>query len=205
MATPSQVISHQISMRQSPRFVTLAGRRWYKNQFLICFFAGLLTGTAAANILYASLNDQAGYYVSLLSRRSALGKGERLSLFGTVCRQRIIETLMAWLMGLTAYAVPCFCLLCFGAGLSIGLVLSVMTGQLGLMGLPFFVSSILPQALLYVPVACLFLWRSLRGGGGLKLAGLVPALLAVIAGSACEVWIGPHIMDTVQTLISVKP
>lgn len=171
-----------------------ANPRWYKNRFLICFFAGLLSGTAAANFFYASLNAQACYYLNLLSRRLTLGREERLSLFGTVCRQRIIETLVVWLMGLTAYAVPCFCLLCFGMGFSMGLLLSVMTGQMGLMGLPFFMASIMPQALCYVPGACLFLWWSVRGARGLKLAGLLLVLVAVIGGSACEVWANPLIL-----------
>ena len=50
----------------------------------------------------------------------------------------MIEVLIAWLIGLTAYAVPCFCVLSAGFGLSVGVVLSVMTGQKGILGLPFF-------------------------------------------------------------------
>ena len=127
------------------------------NRFILFFFAGLLAGTAAANFLHASLSDQAGYYLNLLSHQSDLGRSEQLALFGDICRQRIIEVLIAWLIGLTAYAVPCFCVLSAGFGLSVGVVLSVMTGLKGILGLPFFLASVMPQAFLYVPVWCLLL------------------------------------------------
>lgn len=197
METLFQTISRRSMGRSSPFSIG--------SQFLICFFAGLLAGTILANLLYASLSHQAGYYLNLLNRRPGLGKAEKLSLFKTVCRQRTIEALFAWFMSLTAYAVPCFCLLCFFLGLSIGAVLSVMTGQMGLMGLPFFVASMIPQVFCYIPAVCFFLRRPARRAGKLKPAGILLVFSAVIAGSACEVWLNPRVLETVQSLLSVKP
>ena len=164
------------------------------NRFILFFFAGLLAGTAAANFLHASLSDQAGYYLNLLSHQSDLGRSEQLALFGDICRQRIIEVLIAWLIGLTAYAVPCFCVLSAGFGLSVGVVLSVMTGLKGILGLPFFLASVMPQAFLYVPVWCLLLLWGIRRNGRLRIPALLLVLAFVAAGSACEVWMNPFFL-----------
>lgn len=165
-----------------------------ENRFILFFFAGLLAGTAAANFLHASLSDQAGYYLNLLSHQADLGRTEQLALFGDICRQRVIEVLIAWLIGLTAYAVPCFCVLSAGFGLSVGVVLSVMTGQKGILGLPFFLASVMPQAFLYVPVWCLLLMWGIRRNGRLRIPALLLVLAFVAAGSACEVWLNPFFM-----------
>lgn len=161
------------------------------NRFLFCFFAGLLAGTAAANLLYPSFHEQAGYYLNLLSHPPGLGKQEQMALFWAICRQRVIEVVIAWLIGLTVYSIPCFCLICGGFGLSVGVVISLMTGQKGIMGLPFFVASVMPQVLFYVPVWCLLLLWGLKRNGRLRFLALFLLLIFVAAGSACEVWLNP--------------
>lgn len=169
-----------------------------EKKFLVCFFAGLLTGTAAANFLYSSLSSQVGYYLSLLSHHTELGREAQLALFRDIARQRIIEVLIAWLIGLTVYAVPCFCLLSAGFGLSAGVILSVMTGQKGLMGLPFFLVTMMPQALIYIPVWCMLLLWGIRRNGRLRLLALVLILALVAVGSACEVWLNPLFLELIS-------
>lgn len=165
------------------------------DRFLVCFFAGLLVGTAAANLFYPSLSDQAAYYLSLLEYNTVSGREAQLRLFGQIFRQRLIEVFIAWLIGLTAYAVPCFCLLSGGFGLSVGVVLSMMTGQKGLLGLPFFVTSVMPQAFFYVPAWCLLMLWGIRRGERLRIFALVLLLLFVAAGCASEVWLNPWFMS----------
>ena len=184
-----------IHFRKSPAAMPAVGYGSGGNRFILFFFAGLLAGTAAANFLHASLSDQAGYYLNLLSHQSNLGRTEQLALFGDICRQRMIEVLIAWLIGLTAYAVPCFCVLSAGFGLSVGVVLSVMTGQKGILGLPFFLASVMPQAFLYVPVWCLLLMWGIRRNGRLRIPALLLVLAFVAAGSACEVWLNPYFLS----------
>lgn len=183
-----------IHFQKSPGASAAVGDGFGGNRFILFFFAGLLAGTAAANFLYASLSDQAGYYLNLLSRQADLGRTEQLALFGDICRQRVIEVLIAWLIGLTAYAVPCFCVLSAGFGLSVGVVLSVMTGQKGILGLPFFLASVTPQAFFYVPVWCLLLMWGIRRNGRLRIPALLLVLAFAAAGSACEVWLNPIFM-----------
>lgn len=72
-------------------------------------------------------------------------------------------------------AVPCFCLLTGGFGLSVGVVLSVMTGQKGLKGLFLFAASVMPQAFFYVPVWCLLILWGIRRGERLRIFALASA------------------------------
>lgn len=179
---------------KNPAAFRPAGSGGSGNRFIVCFFVGLLAGTAAANLLYAPLSEQAGYYLNLLSHHEELRKAQQLALFGDICRQRVIEVVIAWLIGLTIYAVPCFCVLSAGFGLSVGVVLSVMTGQKGIMGLPFFLASVMPQALFYVPVWCLLLTWGLKRNGRLRIPALLLVAAFVAAGSACEVWLNPYFL-----------
>ena len=72
-----------------------------------------------------------------------------------------------------------------------GVVLSVMTGLKGILGLPFFLARVMPQAFLYVPVWCLLLLWGIRRNGRLRIPALLMVLAFVAAGSACEVWLNP--------------
>lgn len=183
-----------VHFRKSPAVFSARGFGSGGNRFILFFFAGLLAGTAAANFLHDSLRGQVGYYLNLLSHQTKLGRAEQLTLFGEICRQRMLEVLVVWLIGLTAYAVPCFCVLSAGFGLSVGVVLSVMTGQKGILGLPFFLASVMPQAFLYVPVWCLLLMWGIRRNGRLRIPALLLVLAFVAAGSACEVWLNPYFL-----------
>jgi stage II sporulation protein M len=180
-----------------PRPTSISGSP-YENVFLVCFFAGVLLGTIIANLLYSALTNQAGYYLGLLGQSTSLGKNEKMDLFIQICRQRIIEVVIIWGVGLTAYAIPCFCLLTGGLGLSMGVVLSVMTGQKGLLGLPVFIMTIIPQIFCYVPVICLLLMWGIRRNGKFRIPALLFLLLLVITGSACETWLNPFFLGFVM-------
>lgn len=161
------------------------------NRYLFCFFLGLAAGTIMANYCYPSLTKEAGYYLNLLDRNVNLEQGKRVELFGQVLRQRMVEVWIAWLIGLTSYVVPLFCLLTAGAGFSMGFVLSVITVSKGLMGLPVFFMTLMPQALCYLPLwSILFLW-SMQKERRFRLPAFFLLLLLAAAGSACEAWINP--------------
>lgn len=162
-----------------------------ENLFLCCFFSGLLAGTAAANLLYPFMSGEAGYYLELLDGSFRLREEERLSLFWQILRQRLSEAGIAWLMGMTAYAVPFFCLASAALGLSAGLLLSVITVQKGILGLPFFLMTLFPQILCYLPLwGLLFLWVMNKQRRLSIPALFILALLAAL-GSACEAWLNP--------------
>lgn len=162
-----------------------------------CFLAGLLAGTAAANYCFPSFGEEASHYLGLLKQNAQLGGTEAAQLFFVVFRQRLLEVFIAWLLGLTIYAVPCFCFLSGALGLSMGMVLSILTGQKGLMGLPVFFMTLMPQAFCYLPVWAILLYWVKRQGKRFKLPALLLLFALAALGSACEVWLNPWFLGLV--------
>jgi hypothetical protein len=165
--------------------------------YLICFFIGLTAGTVMANLWYSSFADEAGYYLGLLNRNVNLGKDERMQLFGQVVSQRVMEVWIIWLIGMTAYALPLFCTFMGLAGFSMGFVLSVITVQKGLMGLPIFFMTIMPQSLCYLPVFGILLFWGIQKERRFRIPALILLLLLTAAGSAFEAWINPFFLKFV--------
>jgi len=168
-----------------------------EDRYLLCFFVGLIAGTVMANFWYPLFMEEAGYYLSLLDRNINLNKGERIQLFYQVLRQRGIEVWIAWLIGLTAYAVPMYCLLTAGIGFSMGFVLSVITVQKGLMGLPVFLMTVLPQGVCYLFLWSILLLWGMQNGRRFRIPAFLILLFLVALGSACEAWINPFFLKMV--------
>ncbi len=177
--------------RRGGRYLFVTGGIRPADRYLLCFFAGLIAGTFMANFWYPSLREEAGYYLSLLVTNVNLDKGERVQLFGQVFKQRIVEVWIAWLVGMTAYAVPLFCLFTAGIGFSMGAVLSVITVQKGLMGLPVFLLTVMPQALCYIPLWSILLLWVMQKGRRFRIPAFLLLLFLSAAGSACEAWVNP--------------
>lgn len=161
------------------------------DRYLICFFIGLMAGTVIANFWYSYFENEAVYYLGLLDGSRSVGGQESIGLFGAVLRQRLIEIFIAWLIGMTAYAVILYCLLTAGLGFSMGFIMSVITVQKGLMGLPFFFMTVMPQWLCYLPLWVLILYWGAQKGKRFRAAALIFILLFSVAGSALETWINP--------------
>nr|WP_314462216.1 stage II sporulation protein M [uncultured Clostridium sp.] len=172
-------------------YIPVSTRIRADDRYLVCFFIGLMAGTVIANFWYSSFENEAVYYLGLLDRnRSVSGQGS-MGLFGEVLRQRLIQIFIAWLMGMTAYAVFLYCLLTAGLGFSMGFVMSVITVQKGLMGLPFFFMTVMPQWLCYLPLWILLLYWGVQKGKRFRAAVLFFILLLSVLGSASETWINP--------------
>lgn len=168
-----------------------------RTPYLLCFFAGLGLGTFLANFWYPSFAQEAVYYLGLLDKNVNLNKGESMKLFGQVFRQRLVQVGIAWLVGLTVYGPLAFCLLIAALGFSVGFVLSVITVQKGLMGLPVFLMTVMPQALCYLPLCgILFLW-AVQSGRRFRITALFLLLALTVAGSACETWLNPFFLKLV--------
>lgn len=161
------------------------------DRYLVCFFIGLMAGTVIANFWYSSFENEAVYYLGLLDRSRSVSGQESMGIFLEVLRQRMIQILIALLIGMTAYAVFLYCLLTAGLGFSMGFVMSVITVQKGLMGLPFFFMTVMPQWLCYLPLWTLLLYWGLQKGKRFRAAVLFFILLLSVLGSALETWINP--------------
>jgi stage II sporulation protein M len=165
--------------------------------YLICFFIGLTAGTVMANFWYSSFSGEAVYYLGLLDRNVNLKSGERMQLFGQVFSQRLMEVWIIWLIGMTAYALPLFCVFMSMAGISMGFVLSVITVQKGLMGLPVFVMTVMPQSLCYLPVFGILLMLGIQKERRFRIPAFLLLLLLTAAGSGLEAWINPFFIKSV--------
>lgn len=199
MANMFRALRFGLRRRPGPRgmYASLERNLRAEDRYLICFFAGLIVGTVMANFWYPSFVEDAGYYVGILDRNVNLNKGERVQLFYQVLRQRGVEVWIAWLIGLTAYAVPLFCILTAGIGVSMGFVLSVITIQKGLMGLPVFLMTVIPQGLCYLPLWCILLFWGMQKERRFRIPAFLLLLCLAALGSACEAWINPFFLKMV--------
>lgn len=162
--------------------------------FLLCFFAGILAGAIAANIFFPTLKDQAAYYVGLLQTAGIPDRKDIPALFAGIFRQRMVELLIAWLIGLTIYKTLCYSLLAGGFGLSLGVILSVMTALKGILGLPIFLLTVFPQMLFYLPAWALLILWGVGKYGRLRSFSFIFLLFLLAAGSGCEAWLNPYFL-----------
>lgn len=172
-------------------YIQVPGKVRADDRYLVCFFIGLIAGTMIANFWYSSFENEAVYYLGLLGRSKSVNGQNGIGLFGEVLRQRLIQIFVAWLMGMTAYAAVLYCFMTAGLGFSMGFVMSVITVQKGLMGLPFFFMTVMPQWLCYLPLWILLLYWGVQKGKRFRVAVLFFILLLCIMGSALETWINP--------------
>lgn len=172
-------------------YIQVPGKVRADDRYLVCFFIGLIAGTMIANFWYSSFENEAVYFLGLLSSSKSVNGQNGIGLFGEVLRQRLIQIFVAWLMGMTAYAAVLYCFMTAGLGFSMGFVMSVITVQKGLMGLPFFFMTVMPQWLCYLPLWILLLYWGVQKGKRFRVAVLFFILLLCIMGSALETWINP--------------
>lgn len=161
----------------------------YQDRLLICFILGIVGGTAAAHFfggqtVKAQVLGGAGAGI-------VPGTGGLRALFFDTCRFRLTQLAAGWLMGLTVCSLPLFYLTAAYGGMSLAVVLSVLTAQKGLLGLPAFLCGLFPQGLLYLPV-----WLVLAGwaGGEKKRVRLVSLLLLaaiMVMGAFLETYVCP--------------
>lgn len=161
----------------------------YQDWLLICFILGILGGTAAAHFFGGQTVK--AQVLGGTGTDLGLDAGGMRDLFFDTCRFRLTQLAAGWLMGLTVCSVPLFCLAAAYGGVSLAVVLSVLTAQKGLLGLPAFLCSLFPQGLLYLMV-----WLVLAGwaGGEKKKVRLVSVLLLAIImamGAFLEIYVCP--------------
>lgn len=163
----------------------------YQDRLLFCFLAGILGGTVIANLLGGELKQQIGYFDTLFLAEQALDMEGKRQMWFYVLRQRGLEFLGGWLLSVTVFSIPGFYVLSMMAGGSIAVVLSVITVQKGLMGLIFYLATVMPHALCYVPVALILASWAGEEHHQLRPVGLVMLALLLVVGTASEAWLSP--------------
>lgn len=189
-----------------------------KKILLFCFLAGILLGTLVGNMgadkapAYgmgqngmgqtgsAGAGTGTGKILQELERRGMSDRpwrrqaGDR-EKFWYICRQRLWEGAVGWLLGLTVCAVPCFWGIAGYMGFSMGWVIVCYTAGWGLLGLPRFFLSCFPQWLCYLPAWYLFIWLGFRQPVRIRL---FPALLAfglLCIGAGAEAFANPFFLN----------
>lgn len=150
----------------------MMGRK-YPDWLLVCFILGLGAGTVFVNLAGGEWQEQAGGMGKLMAGGFYLVQEEKWELVKAVAVQRSAEITFLVVMGLVPMARILYCVLSGILGIAVGAVLSVLTCEYGLMGLPVYVCSVFPQALFYIPV-----WLFLAGAAGRKIR--IPVRFAVL-------------------------
>lgn len=157
--------------------------------FLLCFFLGIIAGTAAGNM---------GGQVALNRPwRQQAGNPDKL-LF--ISGHRLGEGLAAWLLGLTVCSRPCFWILAVYMGFSVSWIISCYTVELGFLGLPAFLASCFPQWILYGPAWYLMTWMGLKQPKRIRIFPAFLAVILFILGAAAETYGNPVIMAKISLL-----
>lgn len=200
MKTPMRIIPSSHSPYSSP-YPTRASapfRFSAQTAAAVCFFVGIAAGTVWVGVMPDSLKAQLGLFgqAQLSGTRPLVDP----DLFLHIFLLREAQAGFLWLIGMTAFAVPAFLLTALYIGFSIAALLSLMTMQAGLLGLPVYLASVLPQAFLYLPaISVLFFW----GFEPLKkthLAGFIVLTVVIGLGAFAECFLNPLLLGAVSLI-----
>ena len=154
-----------------------------------CFFAGIFAGTMWVNRMGAGLKEQLGVFGQAFLTGST--QPPSLELLAELLLKRSLGIGILWLLGMSLFAVPGFCLAAVYAGFSMAFLISSMTVQAGLMGVFLFLLSVFPQMIFYLPVlAVLYIW-AMAPGNKIHGGGFAVLLILTAAGAASELWLNP--------------
>ncbi len=188
---------------------------------ILCFFCGLLAGTVSANLLgpeilagELSVLEMEGAAGGTAGMTAGTGDGnmefltgvslnqeQRKVLWSYVFRQRAKEFGLAVLVGMTPFSALGFSAAAFAGGLGSGFLLSMVTLEIGIGGMPIFLMTLLPQWLCYAPVWIVLALKSADGLEQMKLR-LWPVLAAaVLAGMCLETWVNPYFWKFMGTFM----
>lgn len=184
--------------------------------WVLLFVAGVVAGTVAANRVSEEARSQAGYFARFLTSDYLLSDEKKARLWHMVLGQRFFEMGVAALASQTAFAAPLFCLFgCLG-GFASAVILSVLTFQNGVWGLPVYLISWLPHGILYILVWKVLIsaamdshtvnsYGRVRGLVRNQRFGAAQWLflgLLVFGGSCLEAYAGPYMFYFVGKIIS---
>lgn len=160
---------------------------------VLWFVLGTLGGTLLINIWKPGASGAGDLNGLLLELASGGSVQDKQSLLVFVAKQRIGHTVLMVLMAVTSWSVPWFCFLAFYGGISGSVILSMITCQKGLMGLPCYLTTLFPQYLFY-----LMIWFVLAGWASkdyhrVRPGALLGIAVLLLAGIGAEVWINPLI------------
>lgn len=161
----------------------------YQDWLLVCFILGVVGGTAAAHFFGGQTVK--AQVLGGMGPGSSVDVAVRQALFWQVLRLRFAQLAVGWLMGLTVYSAVLFGLAAVWGGVTVAVVMSVLTSQKGLLGLPAFLCSLAPQGVCYALAwAVLAMWAG-KQEKKIRLAPFGLLLLVGALGTFLEVYASP--------------
>ncbi|MEF9939821.1 MAG: hypothetical protein RSG54_09995 [Clostridium sp.] len=165
-----------------------------------CFFIGLVAGSIWINLMAKEIQEQLGTFelTGLLNHSQPV-----MLSFGQIFPiliKREMAIIFLWLIGMTAFSLQGLSLVAVYGGFSMATVVSLMTLQMGIAGLPAYLLSIFPQVLFYSPViAMLFFWglETLKKN---HIAGLVILLFMTFIGTMAEICFNPYFVQIINSI-----
>lgn len=155
----------------------------------VFFLAGIAAGTIWVGVMPDDLKEQ----LNLFSRAqtAALRPGTDPGLFFHIFLRREAQAGFLWLMGMTVCSLPGLFLTAACGGFSAAALLSLLTVQAGLFGLPLYLATLLPQAFLYLPaIFVLFSW-GLEPYKKTHPAGFLVLSVVIALGALAECYLNP--------------
>ncbi|MCI8506299.1 MAG: stage II sporulation protein M [Lachnospiraceae bacterium] len=185
-----------------------------KNRFVqmaVIVFAGfLIIGTFAANLSGKYGQDGWKLYFTQMGETLKQDSFVKESYFFYVLRLRMMEAAALWLSSMTAFGAVSLWAALGWLGFTCGVRIALGTMVFGKRGILYFLCSILPQAVFYIPAILLLgirgfqvysfmrkqrsfsQYRRIRMGRDLLL--LIILLLCLLPGIICECYINPLLL-----------
>lgn len=164
----------------------------YWDWLLLCFAAGIMCGTLVINLWKPA--GFAGLGSLFLELAGKNGSGDRSELLFLVARQRIGSTAVMLLLSLTAWSGAWFYFLAFYAGLADSVILSVITSQKGLLGLPYYLATLFPHYLFYLVIWMILAAWAAKNGHRVRAGAILGIGVLLMAGIIAEVVLNPVIL-----------
>lgn len=124
--------------------------------FAAVFFVGFLGGILWTNFAGDVYINKTGILSNYFLRQYKYIELELNSFFFFVLEKRLKWILLLWLLGYTVIGLPSLFIFLAGLGYSAGVVITLSVLKIGMFGIPFFVASIIPHCLFYIPAILIF-------------------------------------------------
>ncbi|MDO4326418.1 MAG: hypothetical protein Q4E24_10365 [bacterium] len=164
-------------------------------QIALLFLVGVLGGTIYGNLAGQEISFGRFSFASLLHA----GNG---AVFQSVLGQRMAETLLLWVVGMTELAVPMVLLFVGLYGFLSGFLLTVCVVQKGIAGIVLFWAISLPQYLVYVPVWYQMALWGYRSDRRVHWSGIFFAVLLTVAACVLEAYLNPYLIKIIAQFLA---
>ena len=121
-------------------------------RYIIFLSLGLLIGTIISNIFQLDISP-------IFRERSSWVDVESAALFSYIWRRRVLEVFILWFFSFTMFSKLAIYLSLMAYGFSVGALISMLTMELGIRSIVFYLGMIFPQCLIYIPVWLIFSFK----------------------------------------------